>query len=98
MFFHKVMIARAKSETVPFGSISLYDWFAFFSSYIGNSALELRLIAGFVRASGGEPFSLRKADFSQLDDIKCFYNVCSIVESLLNICEIRCGLRHDDYK
>lgn len=91
--YHEFLLARAREETISYGTLALYDWFNFFCSVSGGKWIELRYIAGLVRKAAPEPlFVIRKKDFSDLRHLKLFYNIVNIVESLLNLTELRMAL------
>lgn len=64
--YHNYLIAKGKTETLSYGSIGLVDWFALFVGMTGNNLIEMRSIASLVRFTGGDPFRIRRTDFSQL--------------------------------
>lgn len=96
--YHEFFMARAREETVSFGTLALYDWFNFFCSISNGDWVELRYIAGLVMKSLPKPlFIIRKKDFSDIKHISLFYNIVNIVESLLNLSELRMSLIGDGY-
>lgn len=94
--YHDLFLSRAREETISFGTLALFDWYNLFCSISDGSWIELRYIAGLVLKALPNPlFIIRKKDFSDLKHISLFYNIVNIVESLLNLSELRMSLVGD---
>nr|QIJ70109.1 RNA-dependent RNA polymerase [Hubei reo-like virus 14] len=98
---HDFLLGRARTETLTYGSLPLYKWLIFFLSLCesNNIPLELKYISGIVHyisknSNGSPPVVVTRKDFSFLKYVSGFYNVNNIIESLLNLCNIRFGLNH----
>lgn len=95
-FYHEYYLSRAREETISYGTLALFDWYNLFCSASGGKWVELQYIAGLVNKALPNPiFVIRKKDFSDLKHVSLFYNIVNIVESLLNLSEIRMSLTRD---
>lgn len=89
--YHAMLIGRVP-ETNTFGLLKQFEWFAFFAFLSGGKSMEVRTIASLVAHANGAPFIQKKGDNSQVTDIKLFYNIQNITESLLNVANLRYSL------
>lgn len=55
--------------------------------------IQLKVSAGILYKTDYDPFWIRKADHSELVQVKGFYNIQNIFESILNILMFKFGLK-----
>ena len=93
---HKILFARACSETLSYGTMPLYRWFLFFLIISQGKHIELQYIAAIVERCENmfksPPFITKRRNNSVLSEVCMFYNMHNIIECLLNVCELRFSL------
>lgn len=89
--YHRPLLGRV-SETMTYGNFKPTQWIAFFCAIGLKDTIEIRSIAGIILKSNGMPYKIKKGDNSVIDDISLFYNISNLVETLLNIANLRASL------
>lgn len=100
---HNYLLERSKSESISYGTMPLYRWFATFAVLRQEDKLpftiEMKYLSAFVkniqRDFKSPPFKVKRKDLSSIEDIQKFYNLPNIIECLLNIMELRYMLAFD---
>jgi hypothetical protein len=85
---HQYLFARASSECLPYGGISLVDWFAFFATVCLPNDSILKCIASIVKKYP-LPYVASNCE-TVLKSVDGFYNMPNIIECLLNGLMLKC--------
>lgn len=94
---HNYLLERSKNESITYGTIPLYRWYATFAALRQTRSLpytiEMKYLASFIhnieRDFKQPPFKVKRKDLSGLEDIRKFYNLPNIFECMVNIMELR---------
>lgn len=89
--YHSLLMGRIR-ETMTYGLFKPFHWLSFFAALGLSKSTELRFIAGFIEKAQGMPYKVSKGDNSKIDLVSLFYNIQNLIETQLNVANLRSSL------